>query len=173
MDGYIKMFDLLEARPIYDLRGHDNAVTAVKFSPKGDFIASGGTDHLVFVWRTNIDEGDVDLQGGEAKMEIADKINDARAEIAKTDDLAAKLRQVNIGSELNKENTDKMAAAKRHDDSDLKKENDRLKADLRRNEEKLEMLTETVVLMERRLTLLEDQIRCQQSLYESDLKSDA
>ena len=52
------MFDLLEARPIYDLRGHEKSVTAAKFSPKGEFLASGGSDNLVFMWKTNVDAMD-------------------------------------------------------------------------------------------------------------------
>lgn len=50
------MFDLLEARPIYDLRGHEKGVSAVTFSAKGDYMASGGQDNYVFVWKTNIAE---------------------------------------------------------------------------------------------------------------------
>ena len=51
----------MEARPIYDLLGHKGAVTAVQFSPKGDFIASGESDNMVFVWRTNFDITDKEL----------------------------------------------------------------------------------------------------------------
>ena len=58
-DGSLRLFDLIEARPVYDLRGHDSkAVNAVAFSPSGDYLASGGDDNLVFVWRTNIDDSD-------------------------------------------------------------------------------------------------------------------
>jgi centriolar protein POC1 len=46
-DGSIKIFDLLEARPIYDLLGHKSSVTAVKFSSKGNFFASGSEDKMV------------------------------------------------------------------------------------------------------------------------------
>ena len=55
LDGSIKIFDLLEARPVFDLLGHDKPVTAVAFSPKnGSTIASGGKDSLVFLWQSNL-----------------------------------------------------------------------------------------------------------------------
>ena len=57
-DGSIKMFDLLEARPIYDVLGHKSSVTSVKFSTKGDYFASGSEDKMVYVWKTNFDEVD-------------------------------------------------------------------------------------------------------------------
>ena len=57
----MRIFDLLEARPIYDLLGHKGAVTAVRFSPKGDYIASGESENMVFVWRTNFDVIDEEL----------------------------------------------------------------------------------------------------------------
>ncbi len=44
------MFDLLEARPIYDVLGHKESVTTVKFSTKGDYFASGSEDKMVYVW---------------------------------------------------------------------------------------------------------------------------
>ena len=55
LDGSIKIFDLLEARPVFDLLGHEKPVTAVSFSPKtGSTIASGGKDSLVFLWQSNL-----------------------------------------------------------------------------------------------------------------------
>ena len=55
LDGSIKIFDLLEARPVFDLLGHEKPVTAVAFSPKnGSTIASGGKDSLVFLWQSNL-----------------------------------------------------------------------------------------------------------------------
>ena len=55
-DGSLKIYDLLEARPIYDLLGHKGPVTAVKFSAKGNYFASGEKERLVFVWKTNFVE---------------------------------------------------------------------------------------------------------------------
>ena len=52
---------MLEARAIYDLLGHKGSVTAVRFSPKGDYIASGESEKSVFVWQTNFDIVDKEL----------------------------------------------------------------------------------------------------------------
>ena len=60
-DGSVKIFDLLEARPIYDLLGHKGSVTSVRFSPKGDYMASGESNNLVYVWKTNFDVTDKEL----------------------------------------------------------------------------------------------------------------
>ena len=57
----MKIFDLLEARPIYDLLGHKGSVTAVRFSPKGDYIVSGESNNMVYVWKTNFDVTDKEL----------------------------------------------------------------------------------------------------------------
>lgn len=46
---------MLEARPIYTLKGHCGAVTTVSFSQNGDFFASGGADHQLLVWKSNFD----------------------------------------------------------------------------------------------------------------------
>lgn len=53
------MLDLLEGRPIYTLKGHCGAVTAIKFSPTGEFFASGGCDQQLLIWKTNFDNDDV------------------------------------------------------------------------------------------------------------------
>ena len=47
-DGIIKIYDLLEARPIYDLQGHKSAVTSVRFSSKGNYFASGSEGNEIF-----------------------------------------------------------------------------------------------------------------------------
>lgn len=38
--------------------GHEGPVTAVSFSPHGDYIASGGADSVVMVWKSNLDDND-------------------------------------------------------------------------------------------------------------------
>ncbi|KAF6772130.1 hypothetical protein AHF37_09122 [Paragonimus kellicotti] len=54
-DATLKIFDLLEGRPLYTLQGHTGPVTAAAFSASGDHFASGGNDEQVFLWRTNFD----------------------------------------------------------------------------------------------------------------------
>lgn len=55
-DGKVRIVDVVEGRPIYTLGGHDGEVTCIKFSPDGDYFATGGTDNLVMVWKTNFIE---------------------------------------------------------------------------------------------------------------------
>ncbi len=41
---------------LYTLYGHKNGPTsAAVFSPAGDFFATGGSDSLVMVWKSNLD----------------------------------------------------------------------------------------------------------------------
>ncbi len=48
-DSTLKIFDLLEGRPIYTLNGHKGAVTAAAFSAIGTEFASGGSDEQVLL----------------------------------------------------------------------------------------------------------------------------
>ena len=47
--------DLLEARPIYTLKGHTDGVKTVAFSSDGNFFASGSADRQLLVWKSNFD----------------------------------------------------------------------------------------------------------------------
>ncbi len=51
-DSTLKIFDLLEGRPIYTLNGHKGAVTAAAFSAIGTEFASGGSDEQVLLINT-------------------------------------------------------------------------------------------------------------------------
>uniref|UniRef100_A0A8D2E057 POC1 centriolar protein homolog B n=1 Tax=Theropithecus gelada TaxID=9565 RepID=A0A8D2E057_THEGE len=55
-DGTLKILDLLEGRLIYTLQGHMGPVFTVSFSKGGELFASGGADTQVLLWRTNFDE---------------------------------------------------------------------------------------------------------------------
>ena len=159
------MFDLLEARPIYDLRGHEKAVTAVSFSPKGDYIVSGGKDNLVFLWKTNIDDVErarksCDREGALEKLE---QISCSRKEIDRVDALTEKIEnRLCLNDKENKINKSNKSE-KMEENLCLKEENVRLKEELCETKEKVETLMETVILMEKRITLLEDQIRLSQT----------
>ncbi|CAI8017390.1 POC1 centriolar protein homolog A [Geodia barretti] len=57
-DMTLKIFDLVEGRPYYTLHGHKAGVLGVDFSPSGEFFSSVGADEQVLVWRTNFDSLD-------------------------------------------------------------------------------------------------------------------
>ena len=46
-DSKLKMWDLIEGRPFYTLRGHTGPVESCAFSPEGDYFASAGADQQV------------------------------------------------------------------------------------------------------------------------------
>ncbi|XP_069908788.1 POC1 centriolar protein homolog B isoform X7 [Oryctolagus cuniculus] len=55
-DGTLKILDLLEGRLIYTLQGHTGPVFTVSFSKNGELFSSGGADTQVLLWRTNFDD---------------------------------------------------------------------------------------------------------------------
>ena len=188
-DGSLKMFDLLEARPIYDLRGHNRPVTAAQFSPKGDYLASGGTDNLVFLWKTNLPGKDTVAASAEDResrpksaKSYEKKIESVRKEIEKCDLLRERSNPANkenarerSGESDAKENRESEAKKKKEselvsENSELKREVSGLKDELAEANAAVETLTETVILMEKRITLLEDQVRLSLSLTEQDIQ---
>ena len=115
-DGSLKIFDLLEARPIYDLLGHKGSVTAVQFSPKGDYMVSGESNNMVYVWKTNFDLIDKELRKvapsiqkepsdgmkySDVSLETFGQTRTAMKEQSKTQ---AKLASLSIKETKNKEN---------------------------------------------------------------------
>ena len=115
-DGSLKIFDLLEARPIYDLLGHKGSVTAVQFSPKGDYMVSGESNNMVYLWKTNFDLIDKELRKvapstqkqpsdgmkySDVSLETFGQTKTAMKEQSKTQ---AKLASLSIKETKNKEN---------------------------------------------------------------------
>jgi centriolar protein POC1 len=41
---------------LYTLFGHEGASTTATFSPLGDFLLTGGNDHNIVIWNTNLNE---------------------------------------------------------------------------------------------------------------------
>lgn len=57
-DSTLKILDLMEGRLLYTLHGHQGPATTVAFSRTGEYFASGGSDEQVMVWKSNFDTVD-------------------------------------------------------------------------------------------------------------------
>ena len=150
-DGSLKIFDLLEARPIYDLLGHKDAVSAVKFSTKGDFFASAGQDKVVYVWKTNFDEVDEKLgisNDNKAKSKGMRYSVDGQPEPEPQTPTPLSSSKAHHNNRENIENLEP-ALSKMQISPDM----------LEEIYKKTDIIMQTMVLMEKRLTLLEDQIK--------------
>ena len=56
-DATIKVWDIREGHLMYTLQGHVGPVNAATFSADGRFWATGGSDQLVMVWKSNLTSG--------------------------------------------------------------------------------------------------------------------
>ncbi|KAK0149347.1 POC1 centriolar A [Merluccius polli] len=54
-DSTLKIMDLLEGKLLYTLHGHQGPANCVAFSRTGEYFASGGSDDQVMVWKSNFD----------------------------------------------------------------------------------------------------------------------
>jgi WD40 repeat protein len=50
-DAHIYFFDAIQGDLVHTLKGHDDAVTALRFNPQGTSFVSGGLDATVRVWK--------------------------------------------------------------------------------------------------------------------------
>ena len=53
-DATIKIWDLREGRLLFTMHGHTGSTNSARFSRDGSFFASGGSDQLVMVWKSNL-----------------------------------------------------------------------------------------------------------------------
>lgn len=58
IDKTCRIFDLLEGRLVYTLHGHDREVRSAAFSSSGKRFATAGGDLFVLMWNTNFDNHD-------------------------------------------------------------------------------------------------------------------
>jgi centriolar protein POC1 len=60
-DSTIKIWDLRQGYILYTLYGHEGPSNTADFSPCGDYFCSSGNDSVVMVWKSNLNEDDVEL----------------------------------------------------------------------------------------------------------------
>jgi centriolar protein POC1 len=52
-DSKVKIWDLRRGRAAYSLYGHSGAVKSCVFSFAGDYLATGGDDKNLLIWKSN------------------------------------------------------------------------------------------------------------------------
>ena len=55
-DSTLKIWDLRQGHILYTLYGHEGSSTSTAFSPCGDYFTTGGSDSVVMVWKSNLEE---------------------------------------------------------------------------------------------------------------------
>ena len=157
-DNKIKIYDLLQARVIYTLSGekylsrnheiissflgHENKVNAVAFSPKGEYCVTGGNDNRILVWKMNLE-----VEGEVVKEKVVQEVTNSNTVLKSH----SKIPMKNLDDDLARLELDN----KKNNDNNYSE----VLRELRSTNKKLETLTNTVLLMERRLCLVEDQIK--------------
>jgi len=178
-DGSLKIFDLLEARAIYDLLGHKGSVTAVRFSPKGDYIASGESEKSVYVWQTNFDIVDKELGivppsvDKQCKEVVNNGTSKTKSVLKDQGTLQNQLGSLALNRNGNKENTPskerssgpkahnvKNSNEGMHDESNSNERLERVVTDeLGKINGKIDTIMQTLILLEKRISLVEDQVK--------------
>jgi len=57
-DSTLKIWDLRQGHILYTLYGHEGQSTSCAFTPCGDYFATGGSDSVVMVWKSNLEENE-------------------------------------------------------------------------------------------------------------------
>ncbi|KFQ22945.1 POC1 centriolar protein A, partial [Merops nubicus] len=141
-DSTLKILDLLEGRLLYTLHGHQGPATCVAFSRAGDFFASGGSDEQVMVWKTNFDAAD-----------YGDVLKTQKSGTS-VDGTHHPLVEMDFGIHLTKTKT--QDSGRNHEQQE---EETSLTSTLEHIMGQLDVLTQTVSILEQRLTLTEDKLK--------------
>ena len=120
-------------------------MNAVAFSPKGEYCVSGGNDNHIFVWKLNLEVDGQEVVKEKVVQEVTNVNNKPETSRVPMRVLDDDLRQLEIEEKENK------AGAGQVNQETLQQ--------LKSINKNLNTLTQTVLLMEKRLTLVEDQIK--------------
>ncbi|KAG9462131.1 hypothetical protein GDO78_014844, partial [Eleutherodactylus coqui] len=161
-DSTLKVLDLLEGRLLYTLHGHQGAVTCVKFSREGQYFASGGSDEQIMVWKTNFDSStysdvlkhkrrDVFMSGADSKASGVLLQPDHPTDPAHEPPLSVEDRRSPVPPRPRSTDHPKSQA----DDFNMRN----IANTLEHIVGQLDILTQTVGILEQRLSLTEDKLR--------------
>lgn len=56
LDSKIKIWEINKGTLQYTLYGHNGSTNACAFSKYGDYFATGGSDSLAMIWKTNLEQ---------------------------------------------------------------------------------------------------------------------
>jgi centriolar protein POC1 len=90
-NSVLKIFDVRQGRCIYRITGVYGSLYGLRFSQRGEYLASAGTEKLVYVWKTNF-KPMVPLLAGEEEQEAAIEREEAA--------LAGQEEEIHIGGAL-------------------------------------------------------------------------
>ncbi|XP_032554680.1 POC1 centriolar protein homolog A isoform X4 [Chiroxiphia lanceolata] len=140
-DSTLKILDLLEGRLLYTLHGHQGPATCVAFSRSGDLFASGGSDEQVMVWKTNFDADYGDALKTQKSCSTVDGSHHTGSE---------------MDTGIHHKKTKTQDSGRSHEQQEVEAS---LANTLEHIMGQLDVLTQTVSILEQRLTLTEDKLK--------------
>ncbi|KAJ0068448.1 hypothetical protein NL108_008408 [Boleophthalmus pectinirostris] len=181
-DSTLKILDLLEGKLLYTLHGHQGPVTCVAFSKNGEYFASGGNDEQLLVWKTNFDAIEfMDSRGQQLRSGSGPEAprahitvssepqsqNSEAAEVTRPDSHSLSLngrseppqphRKPSLTSSTSHRAPSKSSAPPSHPQEPASEGG--LTTTLEHIIGQLDILTQTVSILEQRLTLTEDKLK--------------
>ncbi len=61
LDAKIKIWEINKGGLSYTLYGHNGSTNTVAFSKYGDYFATGGSDSLAMIWKTNLEKQQTEM----------------------------------------------------------------------------------------------------------------
>jgi len=159
-DSKVKIYDLLQTCTLYTLSGHQGPINSVAFSPRGDFLSSGGQDKQLMVWKINLEST--------RETAVRSEIRGMSSLQVDQSGVSAPLR--NLAQEFksrepeeNREHRKRGGEDEKENRGPIVEENssglEKVVNQLAAMNTKLNTLTQTVLLVEKRIGLVEEQVR--------------
>jgi WD40 repeat protein len=70
-DKRVRVFDFFSGEAIDEVGGHSELVTAVRFSPDGEWLISVGGDGCIFIWKLDASLVQASVSGRRARLHLA------------------------------------------------------------------------------------------------------